>query len=84
MAIFNTDSKWQWHQLRHMQICTLPQTDNHASVPPLSFYRPDALPSWLRPCQCQLQTKVPVRCAVMCYCAVDGSVGRSVELVYRS
>jgi len=30
-------SKWQWHQLGHMQICTLTQTHNHASVPPLSF-----------------------------------------------
>jgi len=28
-----------------MQICTSPQTDNHASTPPLSFYRPDALPA---------------------------------------
>jgi len=37
------DSEWQWHQLHHMQICTLPQTDNHASIPSLSFYRPDAL-----------------------------------------
>jgi len=36
------DSEWQWHQLGHMQICTSPQTDNHA---PLSFYRPDALPA---------------------------------------
>jgi len=32
-----TDSEWQWHQLGHMQICTLLQTDNHASIPPLSF-----------------------------------------------
>jgi len=31
------DSEWQWHQLGHMQICTLPLTDNHASIPPLSF-----------------------------------------------
>jgi len=38
------DSEWQWHQLGHMQICTLLQTDNHASTPPLSFFfRPDAL-----------------------------------------
>ena len=37
------DSDWQWHQLDHMQVCTLLQTDNHASTPPLSFYRPDAL-----------------------------------------
>ena len=31
------DSEWQWHQLGHMQVCTLPQTDNHASTQPLSF-----------------------------------------------
>jgi len=31
------DSEWQWHQLRHMQVCTSLQTDNHASTPPLSF-----------------------------------------------
>ena len=36
----------QWHQMDHMQIiCTLLQTDNHASTSPLSFYRPDALPA---------------------------------------
>ena len=28
-----------------MQICTSLQTDNHASTPPLNFYRPDALPA---------------------------------------
>ena len=38
------DSEWQWHQLGHVQVCTSLQTDNHASTPPLSFYRPDALP----------------------------------------
>ena len=31
------DSEWQWHQLDHMQVCTLLQTDNHAIIPPLSF-----------------------------------------------
>jgi len=31
------DSEWQWHQLGHMQVCTLLQKDNHASTPPLSF-----------------------------------------------
>ena len=31
------DSEWQWHQLGHMQVSTSPQTDNHASTPPLSF-----------------------------------------------
>ena len=39
------DSGWQWHQLDHMHVCTSLQTDNHASTPPLSFYRPDALPA---------------------------------------
>jgi len=39
------DSEWQWHQLCHMQVCTSLQTDNHASMPPLSFYRPYALPA---------------------------------------
>jgi len=32
------DSEWQWHQLGHMQVCTLLQTDSHASTPPLSFF----------------------------------------------
>ena len=39
------DSEWLWHQLGHMQVCTSLQTDNHASTPPLSFYRLDALPA---------------------------------------
>ena len=30
-------TEWQWRQLGHMQVCTLLQTDNHASTPPLSF-----------------------------------------------
>ena len=33
------DSKWQWHQLGHMQVCTLFQTDNHTSTPPLLFFQ---------------------------------------------
>jgi len=32
-----SDSEWLWHQVDHMQVCTLLQTDNHASTPPLSF-----------------------------------------------
>jgi len=39
------DIEWHWHQLTYMQICTSPQTDNHTSTPPLSFYRLDALPA---------------------------------------
>ena len=33
------NNEWQWHQLGHVQVCcTLLQTDNHASTPPLSFF----------------------------------------------
>jgi len=40
------DSEWQWHQQGHMQtICTLLQTDNHASTPPLGFLQAGC-PSW--------------------------------------
>ena len=39
------DSEWQWHQLGHMQVCTLLQIDNHTSTRPLFFYRLDALPA---------------------------------------
>ena len=39
------DSEWQWHQLGHMQVCTLLQTENYTSTPPLCFYRPDAPPA---------------------------------------
>ena len=31
------DSEWQWHQLGHMQVCTMLQADNHVSTPLLSF-----------------------------------------------
>jgi len=31
------DSEWQWHQFGCMQVCTLLQTENHASTPPLRF-----------------------------------------------
>ena len=31
------DSEWQRHQLGHMQVCTLLQTDNHTITPPLCF-----------------------------------------------
>jgi len=32
------DSEWQWNQLDCMQVCTLLQTDNHASTTPLNFF----------------------------------------------
>jgi len=37
---------WHWHQLDHMKtVCTSLQTDNHASISSLKFYRPDSLPT---------------------------------------
>jgi len=39
------DSEWQWHQLGHMQACTLLQTDNHTAPHHSVFYRPDTLPA---------------------------------------
>jgi len=39
----DSEQQWQWLQLGHMQVCTSLETDNHASTPPLSFYRPDAI-----------------------------------------
>ena len=46
------DSEWQWHQLGHMQSCTLLQTENHASTPPLSFFT-GRMPFLLPNQQCQ-------------------------------
>jgi len=34
------ESELQWHQLGHMQVCILLQTDNHANTSPLSFFLP--------------------------------------------
>jgi len=39
------DSEWQWHQLGHMQVCILLQTDNYTSTHHSVFYRPDVLPA---------------------------------------
>jgi len=39
------NSEWQWHQLGHMQVCTLLQTDSHTRTHHSVFYRPDALPA---------------------------------------
>jgi len=36
------DSEWQWHQLGHMQVCTLLETDNAIIQ---FFCRLDALPA---------------------------------------
>jgi len=52
------DSEWQWHKLGHMQVCTLLQTNNHASSPPLSFFT-GRMPFMLPNQQCQ-STEVEV------------------------
>ena len=46
------DSEWQWHQLGHMKVCTLLQTDNHASNPSLSF-----LQAWCSSCRSTYSVK---------------------------
>jgi len=51
LDLLEQDSEWLWHQLGHTQICTLTQTGNHATIPPPSFYRPDALPATNQQCQ---------------------------------
>jgi len=32
------DSEWQWHQLRHMQVCTLLQTEKPHQHPTTQFF----------------------------------------------
>jgi len=65
-------SKRQWVAVAsagpYMQVCTLLQTDNHASTPPLGFYRPDAFPAaqptasqhWRHCCQSLTQNNLTV------------------------
>jgi len=55
------DSEWQWHQLGRMQVCTLLQTDNHASTPPLSFFT-----GWMGP-SCRPTNSVKALKALMAY-----------------
>ena len=55
------DSEWQRNLLCHMQVCTLLQTNNHASILLLSFYRPDALPAANQQCQ-STEGKQPTHC----------------------
>jgi len=64
------DSEWQWHQLGHVQVCTSLQADNHASTPPLSFYRPDALPA-TQPTVSKLKAVV-----AYCYCVSNFFVSK--------
>ena len=85
------DSEWQWHQLGHMQVCTLLQTDNHASNPPLSFYRPDALPaaqptaskhinrSIIRPHRSTQRMQFRV-CPSVCFCAFPTKTVESINM----
>ena len=69
------DSEWQWHQLGYMQVCISLQTDNHASTPPLSFYRPDALPA--------AQPTVSKHC-ILCYSLIAVLITRGSRLPHSS
>jgi len=46
------DSESQWNLLGHMHVCTLLQTENHASTPSLSFFT-GRVPFLLPNQQCQ-------------------------------
>jgi len=64
MVQYQEMSRWQWHQLDHMQvICTLLRTDNHASTSSLNFYMLDAFCNAQPTCQGTEGKK-------MCWCAV--------------
>jgi len=76
------DSEWQWYELGHMQICTLTQTHNHASILPLSFfYGPDALPAaqptaskqW-RQCKALTQYKVLYKRSLYLHVTLNGDL----------
>ena len=59
-----SDSEWQWHQLGYMQVCTLLQTDNHTSTPPLCFFT-DRMP-FLPPNQQRQSTEGVLRRSRKC------------------
>ena len=87
------DSEWQWHQLGHMQVCTSPQTVNHASTPPLNyFYRLDALPAtqptasqdWRQAeNECIMLLMVKSRYGRLCGISVNGALFARVKSVCR-
>ena len=63
------DSEWQWHQLGRIQVCTLLQTVNHASTPPLSFLQAGC-PSCPRASHAQSAEMRPVGTCVMWSCGL--------------
>ena len=63
------DSEWQWRQLDHVQVCTLLQTDNHPSTPPLSFLQAGC-PS------CRPTNSVKALKAIRQWCETNGSKSR--------
>jgi len=60
-----SDSECQWHQLGHMQVCTLLQTDNHTSTPSLCFFT-GRMP-FLPPNQQRQSTEGTVYCNTQTY-----------------
>ena len=58
------DSEWEWHQLGLMQVCTLFQTDNHASTPPLKCFFTGRM-SFLPPNQQRQSTEGTLLCVLL-------------------
>ena len=73
--LLKQETEWQWHQLGHMQVCNLLQTDNHASTPPLSFFT-SRMP-FLSPNQQHKSTEGTTSCTV--YSSVNGSIDKKDE-----
>ena len=77
------DSEWQWHQLGYMQLCTSPQTDNHASTPPLSFFT-GWMPFLPPNQQCQSTEGNCWHClnaSKFCFVAVHYGTSQTVEVI---
>jgi len=65
------ESEWQWHQLGYMQVCTLLQTDNHASKPTTQFLT-GRMPFLLPNQQCQSTAGMSTEGHTV-YCCAPGS-----------
>jgi len=77
------DSEWQWHQLGYMQLCTSPQTDNHASTPPVIFFT-GWMPFLPPNQQCQSTEGNCWHClnaSKFCFVAVHYGTSQTVEVI---
>jgi len=74
------DSEWQWHQLGHMQVCISLQTDNHASTPPLMFFK-GRMPFLPPNQQCQSTERTYVICDTLSNMYKNDVTGSIINLL---